>query len=241
MNQIRTFLAVSFVALAFSACKKEEINVAEIEALAKAKMQEIETLTSSIPCEQSSQVTVETIGNGCYNRLYPVTEAIKEQFITLRNEYRQYQNQLTDYMIRQGVIIEPCWDDVWHEEQPLRLDCDANYVRLITTENLPLEEAGPLIIGTQQKIAHYMDTVSCTGSNDWDFTVLLEDNADYTFIPFFRKTDFTELKKIVSTHNILQGRILNAQEDPQFVTERKQFSGIDCIDGKPVVRYKELD
>lgn len=237
---LKQLTIVLTVVLLFSGCKKDELTVTELGNMAEAKLKEIQALSSRIPCSQENNVSIKEISTGCSTSYYPVKSSDVTQFDHLKKEYFELLGRQTDAMVKQGIIIDPCYESIWIIEQPLRLECKSDTVQLITSANVGLDEAATLATQTYTEIMTLVNAQTCTNESGWMSTPLLKDKImDTEFIPYFQIQDNSALKKKVSLYNLLKYRIIEAQGPidnarPEFKVER-----IDCVNGKPVIKLTD--
>ncbi len=90
-----------------------------------------------------------------------------------------------------------------------------------------------------QQIMHYVDTLTCTADSKWEYTIVAKDKlGEVEYIPYSRKNDLTSLGALLSKYNYLKLRILN-EIGGEYVRNDKQVAGIDCVNAKPVIRFKD--
>jgi len=229
----------------FSACKKEKLTTEEWMLLANDQLKEMEQLTADIPCEQQSDVTIEEFGDAfsCHLWYFPVAPSIKTRFVDFRDRFLQYRSNYVNAIQEKGGIVEICFDQdmsFWTDTQPVRVDCVGGNVKLITTENIDLEEAESLVVELYEQIKHYKDTVTCTGDEHWYHTAVIGDGYDdFEDIPYTPMHDYATLKKVLSTYNSLKFRILKEKGDVGYVNIGNRIPKVECVDGKPVIRYEK--
>lgn len=234
---LKPFLLVLAVTLLFSGCKKDELTVTELGNMAAAKLKEIEVLSTDIPCSQQTEVSVQEISTGCSIKYYPVKAADQAKFSRLKKEYFDLLGKQADAMVKQGVIIDPCYESIWISEQPIRLECKTGKVELITSGNVGIEEAKTLATQCYDEIRIAVNAQTCTSGSEWLPTALIKDKMmEVEFIPYLRTQDFAAFKKKVSLYNRLKARVIEAQGPVDFVRNELKVERIDCINGKPVVK-----
>ncbi|MNX87161.1 hypothetical protein D3C86_1190750 [compost metagenome] len=227
-------LALMFL---FLGCKKDETTVNEWGKMAEAKLTEIKKLTSGIPCSQKDNVSIQEVSTGCSTSYYTVKSSDVNNFNKLKKEYFDLLGKQVDAMVRMGIIIDPCYESIWITEQPIRLECNADTVQLISSKNISIEEAGPLATKTYDEIMAIVNAQTCTSESAWLPTALIKDKImEVEFIPYLRTQDFSVLKKKVSLYNGLKYRILRAQGQADYVPSKVKVEKIECVNGKPVVK-----
>jgi hypothetical protein len=222
-----------------SSCKKDERTAAEWGELASAKRNEIQALTSNIPCNQKGNVTIQEMSNGCSIQYFAIQASDLAKYEKLKKEYLEFTNKQYAAWNREGLIVDPCYESIWASEQPIRLDCNADKVQLITSENVDIDEAKALIGGTEELIADFVNAQNCTNTTSWAYTALINyKTMKVEFIPYSRTVDYSALKEKISLYNRLNFRVIEAAgTGPNFQHER-QVDKIECIDGKPVIKFK---
>lgn len=227
------------VTLLFLGCKKKELTATEWGELATAKMNEIKDLTANIPCNQQTEVSVQEMPAGCSVTYYPVKASNQAQFDKLKKEYFALLNKQSAAMSREGYILDPCHESIWMAEQPIRLECKAGKVEVITSKNISIEEAKPLAAQTYEEIMAAVNAQTCTNGLDWVPTFLIKDKImDVQVIPYPRTQGDSALKKKISLYNRLKIRIIEAQGPVVYVRPELKMDRIDCVNGKPVIHYK---
>jgi len=220
----------------FSACKKDERTVSEWGQLAESKLKEIEMLSEDLPCQEQANFSIQELSNGCSSKPYPILSSDVETFNKLKQEYFDLLGKQTDAMIEEGYIIDPCWNELWNFEQPIRLECNNNRMQLITSQNLSIEEAKPLADATYNKIMDFVNSQTCTDASSLDYTALVKDKVmNLQYIPYSRKSDITELQKMASLYNSLKFRIINSEGPTDYETNIKRVKSIECANGKPTI------
>ncbi|SMC86837.1 hypothetical protein [Pedobacter africanus] len=229
-------VAVLFVV---SCKKKEGPTVTELGNMAEAKLNEIKTLSAGIPCAQLNDVAVKEISEGCSAAYYLVKSSDLTRFEQLKKEYFDLLRRQTDAMVKQGIIIDPCFESYWIAEQPIKTICNSFDLKLITSQNISIEEAKPLADQTYQEIKTIIDAQTCTGEADWTYTVLIKDRiGNVEYVPYLRSRDYSVLKKKISLYNRLRARIITEQAPADYVPNKSQVEKIECVNGKPVVKLK---
>jgi len=234
---LKPLTIVLAVILLFLSCKKDEFTVTELGNMAEAKLTEIKTLASGIPCSEQDNVSIQEISTGCSTSYYPVKSSDLTSFGKLKKEYFDLLGKQADAMVKQGVIIDPCFESIWIIEQPIRVDCGGDKVQLITSANISIEEAKPLAAKTYQEIMTIVNTQTCTNESAWRSTALIKDKImEMEYIPYLATKDYSVLKKKVSLYNVLKYQILQAQGPIDYVPGKVKVEKIECINGKPVIK-----
>ncbi|TKC59107.1 hypothetical protein FBD94_16355 [Pedobacter hiemivivus] len=234
---LKSLTIVLAVMLLFLGCKKDETTVTQWGNMAEAKLTEIKTLASDIPCSQKDNVSIQEISTGCSTSYYSVKSSDVTKFENLRKDYFYLLGKQTDAMVKMGIIIDPCYEYIWTTEQSIRLECNGDKVRLITSANISIEEAKPLAIKTYEEIMTIVNAQTCTNESSWMPTALLKDKImELEYIPYLRTQDYTILKKKVSLYNGLKHRIIQAQGPADYVPVTIKVEKIECVNGKPVVK-----
>jgi hypothetical protein len=234
---LKPLTIVLAVTLLFLSCKKDEFTVTELGNMAEAKLKEIQALSSDIPCSQQSSVSIKEISTGCSASYYPVKSADLARFDNLKKEYFDLLGKQADAMIKQGIIIDPCYESIWIAEQPIRLECKSDTVQLITSENVGLDEAATLATQTYAEIMTAVNAQTCTSESAWMPTPLIKDKImEVEYIPYLRTQDYSAFKKKVSLYNRLKYRIIEAQGPVDIVRPKLKVERIDCVNGKPVIK-----
>lgn len=237
LNLKNLSLIFFFIAL-LSACKKDERTVSEWEQLAETKLREIEMLSENLPCEQQKNISIQEFSNGCSSKYYAILNSDLNIYNKKKQEYFDLLGKQTDAMIAEGYIIEPCWDQFWSGEQPIRLECVSGKVQLITSQNLSIEEAKPLAEETYKKIMDHVSAQNCTDASYWDYTALVKDKdkaINLEYIPFSRKDDIKEFRKMASLYNSLQLSMLNREGQVSYNPNIKRVKSIECVNGRPAI------
>lgn len=239
-NTLTLFICLSFASiLLFSGCKKEEVTAAQWGERAIAKRNEILALSANIPCSQKAQTAVQTIQRDCSVQFFPVLSSDLQKYERLKKEYLDLIDKQYAAWYKEGLIVEPCFETLWSTDQPIRLDCKDDKVSIITAENLPVEEAKSLITTTKNQIDNLTAALSCTSVANWSFTRLInQQTMSMEYIPFSRTTDFKELQAKVSLYNRLNLNVIKAENKGNNFTNIKTVEKIDCVDGKPVIKFK---
>lgn len=237
---LKPLTVVLAVALLFLSCKKEELTVTELGNMAEAKLTEIKALSSDIPCSQQGNVSIEEISTGCSASYYPVKSSDLTQFASLKKEYFDLLGKQADAMVKMGIIIDPCYESIWIAEQPIRLECKADKVDLITSGNISIEEAKLLAAQTYEEIMIAVNAQTCTNGSEWASAALIKDKImDVQFIPYLRTQDYTAFKKKIALYNGLKARMIEAQGPVDYVHTELKVDRIDCVNGKPVIRLSK--
>lgn len=237
---ISPFIYLGFIlALLFSGCKKEELTAEQWGERAIAKRNQILALSANIPCSQKANVSVQTIQQDCSVQFYPILSTDLAKYETLKKEYLSLINKQYEAWNREGLIVEPCFETLWATDQPIRLDCKNDKVYLITAENLPTEEAKTLITDTKRQLDILTSSLACTSEVNWHYTRLINHQTmSIEYIPFSSATAFNELKAKVSLYNKLNLNVIKAEQKGNNFSNVKIVEKIECVNGKPVIRFK---
>lgn len=235
---ISPVLCLSLVLL-FSTCKKEELTAAQWGERAVAKRNQILALSANIPCNQKTNVSVRTIQHDCSAQFYPILSADLAKYEKLKKEYLGFITEQYKAWSREGLIVEPCFDTLWAIDQPIRLDCKNDKVYLITAENLPTEEAKTLINSTKSKLDMLTSALTCTSEVNWHFARLINhQNMSIEYIPYPATADYQELKATASLYNMLNLNVIKAEQKGYNFSNGKTVEKIECVNGKPVIRFR---
>lgn len=234
------FICLSFaIILLFSGCKKEKLTAAQWGERASAKRNEILALSANIPCSQKAQVTVQTIQGNCTAQFFPILSADLQKYESLKKEYLDLTGKQYEAWNEEGLIVEPCYETLWAADQPIRLDCKADKVYVVTAGNLPVEEAKSLITTTKNQIDNLTTALSCTSDANWSFTRLINHQTmSMEYIPFSYTADYQELKAKVSLYNSLNINVINAEQKGNKLSDIKTVEKVECVNGKPVIKFK---
>lgn len=225
--------------LLFSGCKKEELSAAQWGERAIAKRNEILSLSANIPCSQKANVAVQTIQFSCTTQYFTILSSDLQKYEKLKKEYLDFTDKQYLAWSKEGLIIEPCFEGLWSTDQPIRLDCKDDKVQLITTQNLPIEEAKSLILTTKSEIDNLIASLSCTSNTNWNYTRLINHQTmSIEYIPYPGTSDYKELKAKVSLYNSLNLNVIKAEQKGSAFTNVKIFEKIECENGKPVIKFK---
>ncbi len=237
---ISPLICLSFaLALLFSGCKKEELTAAQWGERSAAKRNEILALSANIPCSQKANAVVQTIQLDCTVQFYPILSSDLKKYEKLKKEYLEFINKQYAAWNKEGLIVEPCFETLWATDQSIRLDCKNDKVYLITAENLPVEEAKSLITATKSQLDNLTNTLSCTSEAGWSFARLINyQTMSVEYIPYSGTTDYKELKAKASLYNRLNLNVIKAEQKGNSFTNIKTVDKIDCVNGKPVIRFK---
>lgn len=234
---LKLLTIVLAVMLLSSGCKKDERTVNELGKMAEAKFIEIKTLTSDISCSQRDNVSIQEISTGCSTSYYTVKSSDLTKFENLKKEYFDLLGKQAAAMAKQGVNTDPCYDAIWIIEQPIRLECSDDKVKLITSANIGIEEAKTLAAKTYEEIMTIANAQTCTDGSAWMATALIKDKVmEVDYIPYLRTQDYSTLKKKVSLYNVLKYRIILAKGAVDYTPGKVKVEKIDCVNGKPVVK-----
>lgn len=237
---LKTLTSLLCLLMLLSTCKKDERTVSEWGQLADAKLKEIEMLSEDLPCQEQADLSIQELSLGCSSKPYPIRSSDLETFNKLKAEYFTLLGKQTDAMIKEGYIIDPCWDELWSFEQPIRLECKDNKMQLITSQSISLEEAKPLADATYKKIMEFVNGQTCTDAASLTYTALIKDKImDLQYIPYSRKSDTKELQKMASLYNVLKLRIINSEGPSNYEANTKRVKSIECENGKPTVVLKD--
>ena len=231
-------ICLSFTLL-FSGCKKEELTAAQWGERAVAVRNQILALSDKIPCNQKTNVSVQTIQFDCTVQFYTILSSDLAKYEKLKKEYLNFTDKQYEAWYKEGLIVEPCSETLWATNQPIRLECKDDKVYLITAESLPIEEAKSLIITTKNQIDNLITAQNCTSAADWTFTRLINhQNMSIEYIPYSRTADFKELKAKASLYNKLNLNVIKAEQKNTNFTNIKTIDKIECVSGKPLIKFK---
>jgi hypothetical protein len=235
LKSLSIALAVTLLLLS---CKKEPgFTVTELGNMAEAKLTEMKTLAADIPCSQLDNVSIQEISTGCSSSYYPVKASDLARFVALKKEYFDLLGKQADAMVKQGIIIDPCFEFLWITDAPIRMECSADKVQLITPANISLEEARTLATKTYEEIMTIVNAQTCTNESAWLPTGLIKDKImELEYVPYLRTQDHSAFKKKVALYNALKYRILKEQGPADYVPSTVKVEKIACVNGKPVVK-----
>jgi len=228
--------------LLISACKKDERTAEEWGKLAEAKLKEIRKLGEAIPCDKQSNVSIQDVPMGCDAQYFPVLSSDIDKFNRLKSEYQKYSDAQAEAWAKEGWVVDtaPCWMVSWMTEQPLRLECKDSKVKLITTEDISIAEAKILAEITHKEVTDYLNTQTCTSAASWVYTALIKDKTmGIQFIPYSVNVDSKDFKQKVSLYNRLMMRVIDAEGSRDLTSDVPRVQGVDCVNGKPVLRLIE--
>ena len=239
-KKLTLFICHSFVLiLLFSGCKKEKYSAAQLGEFAVAKRNEILALSANIPCIQKAQVSVQSMQGNCTMQFFPILSSDLQKYERLKKEYLDLTDKQHDAWNKEGLIVEPCFESLWTTDQPVRLDCKDDKVYLLTAENLPVEEAKSLITTTKDQLDQLTTAMSCTSDANWGFTRLINHQTmSFEYIPFSHTDHYKELHAKVSLYNLLNINVIKAEEKGNNLTNIKTVEKIECLNGKPVIKFK---
>ena len=227
------------IALLCSGCKKEKLSAARWGELAVAKRNEILALSANIPCSQKAQVAVQTLQRDCTVQVFPILSSDLQKYERLKKEYLDLIDQQYAAWNEEGLIVEPCFETVWADDQPIRLDCKDDKVYGITAKNLSVVEAKSLIITTKKELDILTAALSCTSEANWSFARLINyETMSMEYIPYSRTADYKELKAKASLYNTLNLNVIKAEQKGNALANIKNVEKIECLNGKPVIKFK---
>jgi hypothetical protein len=225
--------------LLVSACKKDDITSEQWSTKAEEKRAEIDQLIASEKCENLTDWSIDKVDNfWCGHSYFPVHKNIKTQFNKLWKEYLTLTSKSVDAGIREGIIYEPCEEYILHHSEPTQLTCDNGKVKLLYIKDLSLEDSKARIAPLKTKIDNYLSNLTCSGTENWATTILLND-CGIDHIPYIRTADVTELKKDIALYNSLKANILEREKTNCPTRKYTYPKGVKCINSKPVVELSE--
>lgn len=236
------FLLMFFTLL--PGCKSGEKSAGEWSALANAAMEKIKALTSAIPCDQADVVEYRQIPMGCGRMYFPVTPAFEAEFTRLAEDYQYYSDKALSKQVEDGLVVEPCPDWIGGPGKPLDLVCAQGYLKMLTSENLPLEEAQSYIEDLYARITHYQDTLGCQAETELGLTMLMDKQSrdlKYSYFIFSRLDRDSDIYDAINHYNRLRIRQIEASADPEYLPDPRKVDHLDCVDGKPVIVFKGTD
>ncbi|HLT86612.1 MAG TPA: hypothetical protein VKZ57_03420 [Sphingobacterium sp.] len=235
----RILLFVALFTLLFS-CKKEEKTVGEWSDLAAEKRQEIDNLIAHTACNDISEWSVFTHGEpySCAPTHFPMHPSIKEEFDKLWADYLYFDREHTNAMIKQGVIIDPCWNDIWFYYTPLRMECKDNKASLVFISDLDVEESYAEIAEIYPRIEKYLSELTCESNEGWTYAILLNKDCGYSYIPVKQTHAQPAIRTDIELYNTHRANIINKEKPDCSERTYEAFDGVVCEDGKPVVKTK---
>lgn len=234
------FIYIAFTAtLLFLGCKKEDLTGTEWGERAVAKRNEITALGANISCSQKDNVIIQALEQNCSVLYFTILKTDITKYEKLKKEYLELTGKQYAAWHREGLIVEPCYDAIWSVNQPVRLDCINDKVKLVTASDIPVVEARALIITTRQEINSLIATQTCTNEANWSVTGLInEQTMTMDHITFSRNTDYKELKSKVSLYNRLNINIIDSEKKGSSFKNEKLVEKVECVNGKPVIKFK---
>lgn len=240
LNPAFKALAIALlVSISFLSCKKKETSSAEYEKMATAKLNEIKSLSSNIPCNIQAEVSVQEISTGCSSMYYLVKPSDLAQFEKLKKQYLDLTSKTLAALNREGIIVDPCFEAIWMAEQPIRMECSEGKVQLITSQNINLAEATTIAAQLYPEIIAAVNAQTCAAEPGWMYTLLIKDKVfEIDYVPYLRTKDHSALKKKISLYNRLRNRIIIANNPNDIVGNALKVSKIECVNGKPVIKFQ---
>lgn len=238
-SRLKPLTLLLVVTLLFQSCKKHEFTVTELGNMAEAKLKELNALSTGIPCDQKDYVTIRTLSEstGCSASYYAVKSSDLALFNRLKKEYLELLSRQSDAMIKEGVIIDPCFQFIWVSEEPIRLGCNEGNVQLITPADLSVEEAKSMAAKTYEEIMTIVNAQTCVDESAWMVTPLIKDKImEVEYVPYLRTVDYSAFKKKVSLYNSLKYHIIKAKGPIVNVPVNVKVEKINCVNGKPVIK-----
>ena len=211
---MRVILILAAVSLLFSACKKDEKSADEWHQLLVEKRQQIDQLIAGASCDDISEWSIfsHVMPYACSPTYFPMHPSIKEEFEKLWTDYLYYSQENTNAMIKEGVIIEPCWDDIWFHHAPLHLTCKEQKVSLVYIHDLDVEESKQQIAEIYPRIAAYITALTCNEDEHWTFTYLYNQDCGASFIPVRRTNEHLPIRTDVELYNAHRAKIVNKEK-----------------------------
>lgn len=230
-------MALCFI---FFSCDKEDKTSEEWSRLATEKRQEIDNLIAGKSCHDISEWSIFTYGDpySCAPTHFPMHPSIKDEFDKLWADYRYFYGKHLDAMIKEGVIIDPCWDDIWFQKAPLRLECNENKASLVYISDLEVEESKEQVAEIYPRIEAYLSTLTCESNEGWTYTILLDKDCGYSYIPIRQTNERPAIRTDIELYNTHRANIINKEKPDCSGHTYEVFDGIVCEAGKPVVKTK---
>lgn len=237
MKRLLLFVALSV--LLFS-CKKDEKTAGEWSGLATEKRQEIDNLIAGTACNDINEWSVfsQRMPYACAETHFPIHPSIKEEFDKLWADYLYLSGKTIDARIKEGLIIEPCWEEIWFHYAPLRLECHDNKASLVYISDLDVAESKEQIADIYPRIEAYLAELTCESSEGWTYTMLYDNDCSASYIPVRRTNEHPVIRTDIELYNAHRSNIIN-KETPDCGDRIYEYpDGIFCEDGKPVVKTK---
>lgn len=239
MKFIKLISCLTLFMLLVSACKKDDITSEQWSVKAEEKRAEIDKLIASEKCENLTDWNIEKVDNfWCGHSYFPMHKSIKKQFEKLWKEHLALRSKEVDAGIKEGIIYEPCYEDIWHVSEPTQLVCENGKAKLLYIKDLNLADSKAQIAPIKIKIDNYLASLNCTGTSNWTTTILLKD-CGFDYIPYLTTANIIDIKKDISLYNSLKANILQ-REKPNCPTGKYTYpKGVKCVNNKPVVELSE--
>lgn len=237
MKGITIFIILSILLFG---CKKEEKTAGEWSTLATEKRLEIDHLIAGTVCNDISEWSVFTYGEpySCAPTHFPVHPSIKDKFDKLWADYLYFNQQHTNAMIAEGVIIDPCWGGDWFHHAPIRLECQDNKASLIYISDLDVEDSKAEIALLYPRIEKYLSELTCESNEGWTYAMLLDKDCGYSYIPYKHTNNVAAIQADIALYNTHRANIINKEKPECSTRSYEAFDRIVCEEGKPVVKTK---
>lgn len=235
----RILYIVALSSFLFS-CEKAEKTGEEWSRLLDEKRQEIDNLIVSTVCNDVSEWSVfsDRLPYACSETHFPIHASIKDEFDRLWADYLYLSEKNIDIMIKEGVIIEPCWDDIWVHQAPLHIACDNNKPSLVYVNDLDAEKSKEQLAMIYPRIEAYLAELTCENSEDWTYTVLYNNGCSPAYIPVRRTNERSAIRTDIELYNAHRANVLQKEQVDCSNRITTYPDGVYCENGKPVVKTK---
>jgi len=225
--------------LIFVSCRKESLSSDHWEELAEKKRTEIEALVSSKTATNLDDWYVKEAEHyWCGMSYFPMHKTLEKDFERLWHEYRDLVKKKFNAGIEEGIIYEPCEEEYWFNDSPIRMVLENQHPKLIYLQDTSPAEYKEMIPVLKEKIENYKSKLSCTGNEQWSATRIFE-GCNESLLLYQRNKDYTEIKKIVGRYNRLKIALSSVEKPDCKFTPSPAIQSITCENGKPTIHLKK--
>ncbi|MDF2516225.1 MAG: hypothetical protein K0R59_1521 [Sphingobacterium sp.] len=228
-----------FLCLIFVSCKKESLSSDHWGELRAKKMEEIQLLINSKTATNIDDWYVKEANHyWCGMSYFPMHKSMEQDFNRLWQEYRDLSKNEIDAGIKEGVIYEPCDDNYWYNDSPIRMVLENQHPKLIYLQDISPTEYKEMLPALKDKIDAYKNKLTCTGNEQWSATRIFE-GCDESLLLYQRDKDYTEIKKTVGRYNVLKIALSSFEKPDCKFTPSPAVQSITCENGKPTIHLKK--
>lgn len=228
MMKIKYTLILFSIFFAFNSCKKDENRSWEYwSQKAQEKVEEINKLSSTVPCNNPSEF--EVISHHRSNLL--THPSIKDRVNQLIVELDDLISKEYIAMNKAGIIV-----DYMGAMPYVKVACVNNQAKIIYPSDLSIQELNEELTKTYSKVKTFYANTACTNALDWSGTSITV-NCEREPLAIHKTLKNGEFYNLLAYYNSLSNTKNQKEARTCDYTNLKPII-IKCVDGKAVAEFQ---